>query len=283
MPPRNFIAMKNGGETIHSSTERKKIRMKTIIIRSALFGISLMLLSLFFTAISDAKIDLKTAVGIWLFDDGKGDVAKDNSDKGNNAKLKNSPKWVDGKFGKALEFNGKDNCVQTEKKLLDNLEDFSIVTWVKPGNLVGGRIGLVGQNDSPEFGFIDAGTVNLWTPVASVSKPYGHKFGEWHHVAATTTAKTMKVYIDGEAAQGAGGGAAHGTSAFNVNIGGCGVWDGDGNWFTGAMDEVAIFHSALEDNDIKAIMNDGFFKVLGLAVEPGGKLAVTWGQIKKAD
>ena len=75
-----------------------------------------------------------------------------------------NPKWVAGKFGKALEFNGKDTCVQTGQKLLDAREEFTIVAWIKPGKITANRVGLVGQNDSPEFGFIDPKTVNLWTP-----------------------------------------------------------------------------------------------------------------------
>ena len=45
----------------------------------------------------------------------------------------------------------------------------------------------------------------------------------------------------------------------------------------GAMDEVAIFHSALEQEDIEVLM-EGFQKYL--AVDPEGKLGTTWGHIK---
>jgi hypothetical protein len=81
-------------------------------------------------------------VGIWLFDEGSGDIARDSSGKGNDATLVNSPAWVDGKFGKALKFNGQDTCVQTGQKLLDGLEEFTIVTWINTDNLTGSRIGL---------------------------------------------------------------------------------------------------------------------------------------------
>ena len=84
--------------------------------------------------------------------------------------------------------------------------------------------------------------------------------------------------IDGEAAEG-GGPGPHGSSEFGVNIGGCGVWDGGGNWVTGAIDEVAIFHSALEDADIKAIMKDGFGNLLAVAAK--GKLPVYWSDLKR--
>ena len=224
---------------------------------------------------------MKSAVGVWLFDEGKGKVAKDISKEGNDGELVKNPKWVKGKFGQALEFNGKDNCVQTGEKLLDNLKEFTILLWVNTGKITANRVGLVGQNDSPEFGFINPTTVNLWTPKSSLNAPpwkHGHPSGGWHHIAAVATKKNLRVYIDGEAAEG-GGPGPHGSSEFGVNIGGCGIWDAGGNWFTGAIDEVAIFHSALEDADIKAIMKDGFGNLLAVAAK--GKLPVYWSDLKR--
>ena len=58
------------------------------------------------TASSDAALDPKTIVGIWKFDEGKGVTTKDSSGNENDGALMNKPKWVDGKFGKALEFDG---------------------------------------------------------------------------------------------------------------------------------------------------------------------------------
>ena len=46
----------------------------------------------------------------------------------------------------------------------------------------------------------------------------------------------------------------------------------------GLMDEVMIFHSALEQEDIQELMDKGYQNYL--AVDPAGKLGTTWGQIK---
>ena len=59
----------------------------------------------------------------------------------------------------------------------------------------------------------------------------------------------------------------HGSSDFGVNIGGGGIWDATGNWFTGAMEEVAIFHSALSNADVNKIMKTGFTFRPGSRVE----------------
>ena len=48
--------------------------------------------------LSHAKTDIdklmESAVGVWLFDDGKGKVAKDISKEGNDGELVKNPKWV---------------------------------------------------------------------------------------------------------------------------------------------------------------------------------------------
>ena len=65
--------------------------MKVLVARLSLVCVSLIIISLMLTSISDAKIDPKTIAGIWLFDEGKGDVAKDISNNGNNGKILGNP------------------------------------------------------------------------------------------------------------------------------------------------------------------------------------------------
>ena len=78
------------------------------MIRDSIVYGSVLLMTLIFMAQSDAKIDPQSAAGVWLFDEASGKVAKDSSDNGYDGKFmgKGNPKWVEGKFGKALDFNG---------------------------------------------------------------------------------------------------------------------------------------------------------------------------------
>ena len=66
----------------------------------------LILLCIIGINLSHAKTDIdelmKSAVGVWLFDEGKGKVAEDISKEGNDGKVVKA-EWVKGKFGKALE------------------------------------------------------------------------------------------------------------------------------------------------------------------------------------
>ena len=257
--------------------------MKFNALTVILFSLGLMAISLVAINSSSAAIDPSSVVGIWLFDDGTGSTAMDSSGNNNHGTIVNAPIWVDGRFGGGLAFDGSGNCVNTNQKLLNGRREFTVVAWVKPGTITSNRVGIIGQNDSPEFGFINPTTVMLWTPAAGgTENPYPHPAGEWHHVAAVATREYTRVYVDGEATEKRGRWSNHGRSDFNVNIGGCGVWDSDGNWFTGTMDEVGLFHAPLTDGDINDLMNNGL-TALGVAVEPAGKIAVTWGMLKRKD
>jgi hypothetical protein len=100
---------------------------------------------------ASAAIDPASIVGAWLFDEGKGNVAADSLKGGHNGKLQKNPTWVDGRFGKALEFNGG-NYVELEGSAQElpfgGVEPFTISAWVKPqpggtviGKFNGGVIG----------------------------------------------------------------------------------------------------------------------------------------------
>jgi hypothetical protein len=66
-----------------------------------------------FASLSSAKIDEASIIGMWLFNEGSGDVAEDFSGNGNDGTLMNDPEWVKGKFGTALSFDGVDDYVDT--------------------------------------------------------------------------------------------------------------------------------------------------------------------------
>ena len=85
----------------------------------------------------------------------------------------------------------------------------------------------------------------------------------------------------------------YGSSKNPTYVGGCGVSGGapggglrggDGNWFPGWIDDVIITAQALTVADLQILMNEGLESesvgLLGLAVSPRNKLALTWGALK---
>ena len=55
----------------------------------------------------------------------------------------------------AIRFDGKDDYVSTRTPTLSNLGSFTMVAWVRPSVLTKSRVGLWGQHDAIEVGFID--------------------------------------------------------------------------------------------------------------------------------
>ena len=73
-----------------------------VLMCFSLFGVGVLCVST-----TSAEIDPDTIVGMWLFDEGKGNVATDDSGNGLEGEFEGKPKWVKGQFGQALEFDGK--------------------------------------------------------------------------------------------------------------------------------------------------------------------------------
>ena len=196
-------------------------------------------------------------VGWWKFDDGSGTTASDSSDNGNHGTLNGGPEWVAGQLGGALKFDGSNDYVGTGKSLLSNMSEFTLAGWVSTDNLSGSRIGLFGQNDCIELGFISVGTLQIWTPGGgSLDTAWGFADFTWHHIATVGDGTNLNTYVDGELV-GTGGGSTsnYGSSAYSVNIGGGGVFDSSGNWFSGQIDDVRIYSRALSQAEIQAIMS----------------------------
>ena len=97
----------------------------------SLVGLTLLVAGLVAVLPSQAKTDLtdKKIVGIWLFDDIKGDQAKDTSENGLDGKIEGKVKVVDGKFGQALQFNAAGYVEIPFNKLL-NIKHMTLICWV---------------------------------------------------------------------------------------------------------------------------------------------------------
>ena len=152
-------------------------------------------------------------------------------------------------------FNGTDAHVNGPYELANDLPAFTIGGWICLTATPGGRTGLFGQNDTMEFGFNSSTSIQIWTPAGSVSASYPYALNTWHHVMAVGGNGEMALYIDGVSAASATVATGNfGESEYNFNIGGGGVWDATGNFFTGQIDEVAVWYRALATNEITALL-----------------------------
>ena len=253
--------------------------MKTVMTKLILLCISLILIGIC-VGQGDAKIDPKSIVGIWLFDEGSGDTAKDSSGNGNDGELMNGPKWVDGKFGKALEFDGQDDFVEVSSITTPPIITFSC--WFKKlGSGNGGVPRLHSRATGPwslEFGIGNGAIPNqlgFYLAFADGSATGWNGVFEpgnevWYHTAVSYDGTSVKMYVDGKEVTSQKDWAK---KEVNQGISRIGGHAAGGDCFEGLIDEVAIYNVALPEEDIESTMTPS-------AVSLTGKLTTTWSAIK---
>ena len=262
--------------------------MKKITIFSVIFVAIFMLLS----QVSLAKVKSESMVAVWLFDEGKGSVVTDSTGNGHDGKIEKGAKWVNGRFGKALEFDGADDWVSVphSKNLgFASGKSFTITVHYKGSQLGGSLFGkgyedksqalpwylLWNDGSSPKVTLYlrDEGGASFRADGTSVVAD-----DKWHFVAAVADASKGKssIWIDGkkEAEADFNKKSGYGTSEGVVAIGR--HYD---RYTKGIIDDVGLFNVALTTDDIKTVMNEGL--EVSLAVSTRNKLAITWGEIRK--
>lgn len=259
--------------------------MKTISV--------ILLLNVMAITTAIAQLPQDKALVLWM-GEGKGDVVKDLSKKGNDGLLKDGAKWTAGKFGSGISLESKGSYLEIPKVLT---EEGTIEFWFKP-NWDGA--------DGPDYRIFDASLGGIYFFISKgaahvdiTAKDFGFYFedaadadwqdvefnpagvitkGKWFHVAATWkfNGGNPFLYIDGK---------QMGTSA--NKIGGFPALNDKPRFGTevikyipitngadGVIDEIAIYTKALTVKEIQADMERS------LAVEATGKLALTWGSLK---
>jgi len=153
-------------------------------------------------------------------------------------------------------FDGTSAYVNGPYELMNDLPAFTVGGWICPTAAQGDRTGLFGQNDTAEFGFSSASTIQFWSPEASVSATYPFANNTWHYVMAVGGGGQLALYFDGvQQASTTVSALNFGESEFDFNIGGGGVFDPTGNFFTGRIDEVAVWFRALATNEITGLLS----------------------------
>ncbi|MFC1713540.1 LamG domain-containing protein [Candidatus Poribacteria bacterium] len=254
----------------------------------ALCMISLLMVGVF--ASSSYSQSMEDIVAIWLFDEGNGKTASD-SVGGHHGDIIGSPVWVDGQFGKALQFPGtQGDYVSVSHKNPLTLSNWTITAWVKvvestwttpcqifmrkadPGNIRNYSIKVLENASRPlqmEF-TVGAGVFREVSGTTQMTDD------NWHHIAGTYDQSVERVYLDGVME----GEVAY-TDKADTNTGPLTI----GASFEGAcpvngvIDDVGLFKRALKEGEIAGIMNNG---LAGLAaVDATGKLATTWAALKE--
>ena len=209
----------------------------------------------------------------WSFDEGSGQIANDDSGNLIQGTI-HGAKWIDGKFGKALNFDGiNDNMIAPYVPLYHR--SFSITMWINAIRLPGPNedaplvtqldndslckyLHLVIRDSIPYFGFwVDDLTGN------SKITP-----GVWYHLAFIYDyVSNMKyIYVNGILdASIESMGSYEGLSG-ETNVG---TYYGGGKTFEGNIDELRIYNRALNKQEIRATVSSGLVQTQTITLTSG--------------
>ena len=246
--------------------------------------------------------------GLWMYlpmNEGAGEKVFDYGPHGFDTELsKPAPKWVAAKYDylkEAMEFDGESTFVKIDMagqkndidSHFDDNKGITICAWVKVlkiGTDAHGQtrqpIVMKGNANEWEFSlyiYDDFGAgMSVWTcPGNGVSEPNGPGLapqGEWIHQCGTFKLEEgVRVYVNGDKnpvaeAPDNGGGACE-TGERPVFIG----HREDGQWLNAVIAEVYMWDRVIDIDEMNlAMVTTGW-----LAVQPGGKLTTSWGNIKR--
>lgn len=219
-----------------------------------------MVLVTLFCFVSLGKAADEGLVAYYSFDEGEGNALHDLSGKGNDGVI-HGAKWVEGMYGKALEFDGVDDYVSIGNKDLlkfGSATDFSIELLVKPKGdslafIIGDEYGVkpypgygIFYRYKDEFNFVLADGPNFMNvPAGSM----GSSLNKWTYLVAVADRDgDGYLYINGDLVSSANvskiGNINH---DYNFEIGRRNTGT---QYFKGTIDEVHIYNRILTKEEI---------------------------------
>ncbi len=212
-------------------------------------------------------------VAHWTFEDGSGDTLSDLVN-GINGTLNNFDDndlaWVDGKFGKALEFDGTKSQVVIPHDDRFDVEEFTVSAWVysdtyaQDGFIFERTINgdanshfslwLDAGGDSLYFRNIDENSNLLDTSITASNVLVDDS---WHHLAVSSNGEEQFLYVDGEVVKAGSdtilaplytpnGTSFIGSAGNNIDY-----------YFKGKIDEVRFLNKAVPPEDVPFLMEPG--------------------------
>jgi len=219
---------------------------------------------------ANAILSVNAAIGYWALDDNTGTQATDSSGNNNTGTLTNGPTWTTGRFGKAVNFDGVNDFIDLGAPATFNSLQvpMTITGWFYKTSASPGTQPLFAQYKNSTGHQL----IKLVRFSSGVLKYYGSTAGgsyqsfgtltpslnTWNFfavkVAGTITAPVVTITVNGtsESTNFAALSATPDITA-KTYIGGDEA--NSGERFTGKIDDVRIYNSALSTADISALFN----------------------------
>ncbi len=191
-------------------------------------------------------------VGYWPLNDGAGTKANDMSGKGNIGTISGTPSWVNGRFNKALSFDGSTNYIQAgPTPALTKNGTYTFSAWLKSSTIGTQTIfqsspscidrnGAALSGNTLLFGYYNG---TAWVG-ASGSVPANQYF----HFVGVNNGGTLSLYINGVLQVGTSVPYVHCADG-NLYLG-QETYPGDPTKFAGIMDDVRVYSRVLSASEI---------------------------------
>lgn len=230
-------------------------------------------------------------VAAWLMDEGAGKKVGDSTGNHADGSITGNVEWVDGKFGKALRFDGATTYVQipfNAKFQVLNTGSFTFAAWINTEILASVRGNYLAGAQQMDLNGLGRTWMGLYDVTDEAYCYFGNGrtlgtpavVGEWYHFAVVITEEgdidTIQIYSNGkpdlapmlfgvETCEGDYLLGAH--KALNA-----------ANFWEGPMDDVVLINKALTEAELDQLMNQGVSGVL--SVDSNDKLTTAWGYLK---
>ncbi|MEU8390687.1 LamG-like jellyroll fold domain-containing protein [Micromonospora sp. NPDC048843] len=200
-------------------------------------------------------------VASYGMNEGTGTSVGDSSGQSNAGTATNTTWSTNGRYGKALSFNGTSSLVTVaDAPSLRLTGGLTLSAWVRPSSVVswrsvvtknlatgeGASYVLYGSNGEAPSGWLQRGgqpyQVSGGTPLA---------VNAWSHLTVTYDSADARLYVNGTQAARTPLTGPLDVDGGKVTIGGNTVW---GEYFSGLIDEVRVYNRALDATQIQADM-----------------------------
>jgi Concanavalin A-like lectin/glucanases superfamily/Divergent InlB B-repeat domain len=210
-------------------------------------------------------------VAAYAFREGSGSFTADSSGSGNAGTISSAAWTSQGKFGSALLFNGISSYVNVgNAPSLQITGSMTVSAWIKATSWQFSQTAIVSKRTTGGYGFqldtsSDTGarttSFKLTSPTGATVARYGAtplQLDQWYYVTAVydAAARSLNIYLNGSLDNGFLVGPVTGSqsnSSTNVIIGqsaGASTLN-----FSGVIDEVRVYNSALSPAQIQTDMN----------------------------
>ncbi len=202
--------------------------------------------------------------GYWSFNgkDISGTTAYDRSGAGNNGTLTNGPAVIPGKVGQALSFDGSNDYVDAgDSTLFEPSQNVTLLAWIYP-TASGSYPGIITKSSSNGESLCKY-SLYLYSSTRQLAFAMGGNsrvstnlivpLNQWSLVAVTQDGSGLTLYLNGDSeAFTILSAPSYSTESFKI-----GTWTGSSQMFTGKIDEVRIYNTALTAAQIQSLYKQG--------------------------